>query len=420
MGRPRLKLRFKEPDAMVAALATESDPPGLAVVNEKRSYLAISEELVRLPSSRGGRAVGSVIDGLDDVDASTAFLSDDPSDTSHVEVDPGELLHELQSVTDAYDQMIVQYEAELVPDLQYDVEIGAAPEGTISEQDLVGELGRMRTRVGADSIDPGAGEGITIAIVDTGVDPIVAQIEAARRGDGWAPPNNDPWVDDKGHGSRTARIACGADGFAARAKVHPCRTRFFDSELAGIYDHLLGEVLPNLPAPLVINNSFGIRTGRPPGRDRYGDFDAVLVEALAADDVLVVFSAGNYHRYVTAPKDCEPTSIWTFKCYADALVVGASDFEGQIHDFSSRGPGQFHGEQGSRPKPDLCAPVPGPAWGTSAAAPQVSGTAAVLFGLQPSLTAVDARQRIVDSAQTMGLAPACQGAGELRVAAALA
>jgi serine protease AprX len=89
-------------------------------------------------------------------------------------------------------------------------------------------------------------------------------------------------------------------------------------------------------------------------------------------------------------------------------------------DDSSRGPGQFDGQPDMAPKPDVCAPVPYTVWGTSAAAPQAAGVAALLVGKNLALTAADVRHAVVQGATSLGLAHDCEGAGQVDGAASLA
>jgi subtilisin family serine protease len=85
------------------------------------------------------------------------------------------------------------------------------------------------------------------------------------------------------------------------------------------------------------------------------------------------------------------------------LAVGAVDYDGHRAAYSSCGPNS------SMPKPDLVAPVPFPSlWrdrpfaGTSAAAPQAAGIAALLWSQHPDWTASQLRSTLQKSARDLG------------------
>jgi hypothetical protein len=87
----------------------------------------------------------------------------------------------------------------------------------------------------------------------------------------------------------------------------------------------------------------------------------------------------------------------------EVIAVGAVDEEGRRQPYSSCGPNS------SRPKPDLVAVVPftslwrsRPFAGTSAAAPQAAGLAALVWSRHPQWTAAHVRQSLQESAHDLG------------------
>ncbi len=239
------------------------------------------------------------------------------------------------------------------------------------------------------------GAGATIAVVDTGVSALRRELRAGRCAGSWQPAGVQPGSDPVGHGTMCAVIAAGSradggrfDGVAPEARFIACRTRFFDSELAAIYDYLTGLLVQDPGLRLVATNSFGRRYGSPPLAVG-SDFLPALEETIAAG-AAVVFSAGNSHALAGGrPEHCHPCSIFGHKLRADVLTVGACDLAGELWDYSSRGPA---GAAGAAIKPDLVAPVPRAGlvafgdearrfphgWGTSGACPQAAGLAALL------------------------------------------
>ncbi len=80
-----------------------------------------------------------------------------------------------------------------------------------------------------------------------------------------------------------------------------------------------------------------------------------MEETIAAGAALL-FSAGNNHELAGGrPEHCHPSTIFGHKLRRDVFTVGACDLEGELWDYSSRGPAAV---VGSPPKPDLVAPVP--------------------------------------------------------------
>jgi hypothetical protein len=88
----------------------------------------------------------------------------------------------------------------------------------------------------------------------------------------------------------------------------------------------------------------------------------------------------------------------------EVLAIGAVDDAGQRVDYSSCGP------ISTRHKPDLVASVPFPSsWrprpfsGTSAAAPQAAGLAALVWSRHPNWTARQVRDALLQSARDLGV-----------------
>ncbi|HEY7951909.1 MAG TPA: S8 family serine peptidase [Solirubrobacteraceae bacterium] len=317
------------------------------------------------------------------------------------------------------------------------------------EQDLTPELGApSATELDGPSLDDvldtiGAtaahatnrGAGVIIAVVDTGING--AHAEFSNRGPGWAPVGEDPWEDPHGHGTMVACIAGASraaggrfNGVAPESCLYPCRTTLVDTELTTIYDHLC-DVARDEQRPIVVCNSWGLPQGDPPTLSTDDEFPDALSDAVDAG-LCIVFSAGNYHRLAGGdPDECEPTSIWSYKCRDSVLTVGAVDLDGSPWWYSSRGPGQHFGEPGTNAKPDVCGVVPADGevlygdsakriahWATSGAAPQAAGLAALMLStrLLDSSSIFDA---IRDTCLASGHGQNCEGAGRIDCAGAL-
>ena len=334
-----------------------------------------------------------------------------------------------------------EYAAEIQEDPQYDLDF---PPGwpTPSPPEQAASLDEVLEVIGARAAwrEGNRGGGATLAIVDTGVDGERREIPAFKRRGSWQPPGARPWADPVGHGTLCAVVAAGNrdgggrfEGVAPEAGILACRTRFFDSELAAIYDHLIGLVEADPALRLVTTNSFGRRCGAPPPPPG-GDFPAALAEAIGAG-IAVFFSAGNNHDLAGGlPRQCHPSTIWHYKVRSDVCTVGACDLEGEIWNYSSRGPGQDHQLPANNRKPDLVAPTPrggvvafgredrafAEGWGTSGACPQAAGLAALLWTAAPELTPAEIFERLRRGARDLGWPRNCQGAGRLDCRATLA
>jgi len=275
------------------------------------------------------------------------------------------------------------------------------------------------------------GQGITIAVVDTGIDGSRPEFPMSKRAGSWQAITDTPWTDWKGHGTMCACIAAGTkasggrfNGVAPDADIIACKTRFYDSELADIYDYLI-DLVRNGGRNIVATNSFGIQTGTPPPIPEDSDFMPALQDAIDIG-IKVFFSAGNYHEDANGlPDRCDPTSIWLHKCKSDVMTVATCDMDRNMWYYSSRGPGQFAGQAGHSDKPDVTAATPKNGrvvygnvvrslpngWGTSGACPQAAGLAALLLGKDPGLT----RQQLFDiirkSTTSLPHSAACAGTG---------
>lgn len=331
--------------------------------------------------------------------------------------------------------------ARIVNDVQYaleDDEVTFDPEDMADPGEAEATLDDVLHEIGAFKIhNRTRGEGVSIAVVDTGVNGDRAEFPMAKRADGIAFGGQNPWTDTRGHGTMCACIATATQaqggqfrGVAPEARLISCKTAFHRTELTAIYNTLAeraerGEVI-------VATNSFGRRTGTPPNEPPDADFDAAIARAIAAG-VMFVFSAGNYHRMVGGTdQSCGPNSIWLHKGRADVMTVGTCDLEGAMWYYSSRGPGQFPDRDGHGPKPDVIAPTPRNGlvlhgaqerskrngWGTSGAAPQVAGLLALLLSARPDLPRPELADIVRDTARSLGLGAYCQGAGVINCSAA--
>ena len=394
----RLKIRFPSLDAFWAAQAAETAGLPTAVLNPERRQISVP-------------------------------------------VPTQELKH--ATFEDSLKLLTAKYGAEVVPDHRFDMEDAADlfdPENFGPDFPDSPSLPDVLDVIRARKVwDTTRGSGVTIAIVDTGINGNRREIAPARRSPyGWAPEGESAWEDYRGHGTMCATIAAAStadggefEGVAPEASIMACRTYFYDTELTAIYQLLrdrarAGEII-------VASNSFGMKTGTaPPPPDV--DFLDAMREAIEAG-VFVVFSAGNYHELAGGDETaCAPTSVWGYKCREDVLAVATCKLDHTMWKYSSRGPGQFNGTEGHRAKPDVTAPTPQngrilygdsvvtmpQGWGTSGACPQVAGLAALLRSRRPSATRTALQDAIRNTAALLNVAYECSGTGLIDCEQALA
>jgi uncharacterized repeat protein (TIGR01451 family) len=255
-----------------------------------------------------------------------------------------------------------------------------------------------------------SGTGVTVGIMDTGVDWQHPALQAQYRGykpDGltvhvgnWYCTTTEGAlypVDGHGHGTHVTGTAVGravgdapAIGVAPGAQWIAVKTLNdagwgYDSWIHAAFEWLLAPAGDPALAPDVVNGSWGNDNGA----------SEVLrpdVQALRAAGIVPVFAAGN-----AGP---DPGTVRSPGSLPEAIAVGASGDLDQVLDFSSRGPSAW-GEI----KPEVVAPgvnvlssLPGgayaTAYGTSMAAPHVSGLAALLLQADAGLS-VDAVEALI-------------------------
>lgn len=265
------------------------------------------------------------------------------------------------------------------------------------------------------------GAGITVAIVDTGVDWQHPDLLPNYRGNqGGTINHNGNWFnaslptstvpfDLNGHGTHVAGTAVGQNGIGIApgaqwiaVAIADANGFIFDSAVHAAFQWLLAPAGDPALAPDVVNNSWGL------------DGQSLIfypdVQALQAAGIILVFATGN-----NGPL---PYSINAPASYTNTLAVGASDDVNAITWFSSRGPSLVTAEQ----KPLLVAPgarirsaYPGASYqlynGTSMATPHVAGTLALMLSANPSLSQEQAAGILTTTAVPLAVAPPDNDAG---------
>lgn len=254
----------------------------------------------------------------------------------------------------------------------------------------------------------GSGKGVTIAVLDTGIDATHAELQGKIKAaytfhvNEWRAQPMTPSLDTDGHGTHVAGLICGKKvGVAPGAEV--INGMMLPHGRGNLSDFILAlEWVSSQPEIQIVNLSAGIPGYLPEMR--------TVVADLLAVGVLPVFAVGNEGRNRTR----SPGN------YIDPVSVGASSRTNRVASFSSGG--TVIADNHNYTVPDLVAPgesvyscVMGgsyEAWdGTSMAAPIVSGIAALVLEKYPDITVPDLIEALFASCKNLGESTDRQGKG---------
>lgn len=277
------------------------------------------------------------------------------------------------------------------------------------------------------------GQGVTVAVVDTGVDVDHPDLASRWRGgdNSWYDPNGehpDRPIDLEGHGTSVTGLVLGGNndgsfiGVAPDAqwiavKIFNDRDRALSSAIHAGYQWLLDpDGDPDTDdAPDIVSNSWGVNP------DDGGICDPTFqtdIQSLKAAGIAVVFSAGN-----SGPDSNSSVSPGNYPESFAVGSVGTYSSETEISDFSARGPSSCDGTiypevvaAGDAPhRIDDGASVYGIKTsdltsrksyayvaGTSFSAPQASGVMALLLSAFPEASVDTIQTALMQSATDLG------------------
>ena len=193
------------------------------------------------------------------------------------------------------------------------------------------------------------GEGVKVAVLDTGVDPTVEDLLGVFS-ESTMEVQPIP-IDLNGHGTHVASTACGRGawdphgkllGVAPRASVFGIKCLGLGIGTGSTSDIVEAILKAWQRGAKIINMSLGSDIA--PGERHNEETDPICraIRLVARDGVIVIVAAGNSGEgYASTPGIC-----------SDAITVGAIDVEGKIADFSSRN----HPDYEERQKPEVVAP----------------------------------------------------------------
>jgi len=266
------------------------------------------------------------------------------------------------------------------------------------------------------------GEGIVVAVVDTGVDFSHPDLSARR---GLTEDfSGQGFVDNHGHGTHVAGIIAGSGaasnglytGVAPAATIMAAKVLRADGS-GSTSDVMAGVDWAAQNGAHVINLSLG--------SDEPGDgSDAMsqICDAAVARGIVVCVAAGN-----AGPG---AGTVGTPGCSRSSITVGATDMSDRVASFSSRGP-----TTDQRVKPDVCFPGVAiaacrasgtgmgqiiddyyvAASGTSMATPHCAGSAALLLEADRTRTPQAIKELLMGSAKDLQTDANAQGSGRAQV-----
>lgn len=340
--------------------------------------------------------------------------------------------------------------------ISMDAEVSKLPIGTTSElSDPFLFIGKkhVKSKKLRKTVFSGPlhGEGVTIAIIDTGISPHYDLVKPKNRIVVFKDFVNNSLIpyDDDGHGTHVAGIAAGngymlggkniidavRNLFSIKASSLVCLGTAATANIAALkaLDGSGNGTTSDILAAMqwvadnakkynirVLNLSLGIDAASfdidEDGIDDIADPLVLGANALVNMGITIVVAAGN-----SGPKAGSITSPGTSPF---VITVGSIDSEGQVPDFSSRGPTAL-----GIIKPDLVAPGIDvlsldsgtnkryiQQSGTSMSAPAVSGAAACLHAANPKLTPAQVKSYLLQKAIPQKKAEHnAQGAGLLNI-----
>jgi subtilisin family serine protease len=240
-----------------------------------------------------------------------------------------------------------------------------------------------------------AGNGINVAILDTGIDwhpDLVENVKGGHRFLGGIDDGN--YLDDYGHGTHCAGIVAAVDNnngvIGTAPKVNLYGVKVFNSSGKGYVSDIIKGIEWSVNNSMhIISMSFGIEINSPPLQTACDDaYNAGL---------LLVAGAGNDNEY----------GIDYPAAYDSVIAVGAIDQSDARCDY----PGWWGSDWG--PELELTAPgdqiystYPGGRYttmsGTSMACPHVTGAAALVWRAFPEYNNIQIRQRLQETAEDLG------------------
>jgi len=270
-------------------------------------------------------------------------------------------------------------------------------------------------QIGADAVwGTATGAGIKVAIVDTGIQAAHPDLSANYKGGVNILSSRKGPEDDNGHGTWCAGIVAAANNTVGVVGVAPAASLYAVKVLDRNGSGFTSDVIAGIE--WCVGNGMDV-ISMSLGSD--SDVQSLHDACTAAYDagLVLVAAAGNDGDNNAATDEVDYPGA-----YDSVIAVAATDSQNGHPSWSSDG----RTVEISAPGVGIRSTYKGSAYatgdGTSAACPHVSGSVALLLGLEPGLTPYEVRMRLAGSATDIGPAgwDVFSGAGLVNVPAALA
>lgn len=251
---------------------------------------------------------------------------------------------------------------------------------------------------GTDAHDIGqTGSGVDVAILDTGIDNTHEDLAVNVKGGHSVftdEDNKDPFFDGNGHGTHVAGTVgaihndIGVLGVAHQVNLYAVKV--LDNDGSGSYAGIAEGIEWSIENDMdIINMSLG------------GSSSSSILEEFSnlanEEGLLIVAAAGN-----SGNRGGNNDNVGYPAKYESVVAVAAIDENNNRASFSSTGPAV----ELSAPGVNVLSTIPGDSYdsynGTSMASPHVAGVAALVLGADSSLTNVELRQLLQDTAINLG------------------
>lgn len=257
------------------------------------------------------------------------------------------------------------------------------------------------------------GKGVTVAVVDTGVNPEAAEIRGrVLKGKDFYSPNPDPWNDTDGHGTNMAitiagrSIQGGVKGLAPDAKILPVKALKEEASFGAQGAAAKGIRYAADTDAQIINISMG---GSPYGKDR-AEVDSAVSYALKKGKLVFAATGNDGQEGVEYPAAAP-----------GVVAVGSVGPTGKVSKFSDFGAQVTLAAPGEE-IPIHCTKTEGYCRGdgTSAATALASASAALIWSKHPDWTANQVLRVMMETAGHDGPVPSKHiGYGTIRPAQVL-
>lgn len=273
------------------------------------------------------------------------------------------------------------------------------PDVTIQILDYESELDSTWgvKRIGAGNVHNAGneGEGIKVAVIDTGIDYTHPELSGVYAGGYDFVNNDDDPMDDEGHGTHVAgTIAAARDGYGVvgvAPKVKLYALKVLGADGSGSFSNVIAALQWCVENGIQItNNSYG--SSKDPGTIVRDAFDAAYKAG-----ILHVAAAGN-----SGNPAGRGDNVGYPARYASVIAVAAITKTDSRASYSSTGPDVELAAPGSAISSTLLGGGYGEMSGTSMASPHVAGAAALVWYANPTWSNDQVRQRLIETAEDLG------------------